>query len=168
MLARNGTGKTFARLLPLQNPGKGKRVNSNNETSSDDERDMRTALKRGLRSRCPRCGEGGLFDGYLKVKPTCPECGLDLTPQRADDGPAYVVILTVGHLVGFSLPIFFEALRDHPLVVACTLSTLAILLSLVMLRPVKGMFVAFQWAKHMHGFGAPDASSARPAGANAG
>jgi len=116
-------------------------------------RDLRVSLKRGAQCKCPQCGEGRVFHGYLKVRQSCSECGLDLTPQRADDGPAYVVILLVGHLVGFTLPIFFEAMRDDPLLVACSLSGLAVVLSLALLRPVKGMFVAFQWAKEMNGFG---------------
>ena len=82
-----------------------------------------------------------------------PVAGHDLTPQRADDGPAYVTILVVGHLMGFALPVFFESFRDNPLLVACLLSAASIALALLMLPPVKGMFVAFQWAKGMHGFG---------------
>ncbi|MTE01869.1 DUF983 domain-containing protein [Paracoccus sp. YIM 132242] len=113
---------------------------------------MKPALVRGARLRCPRCGEGRVFSGYLKVAPRCDCCGLDLTPQRADDGPAYVVVLVVAHLVGFSLPVMFTLLGDRPALVAALLGTLCIALSLAMLPPVKGMFVALQWFKGMHGF----------------
>lgn len=126
---------------------------SNVEAESEESRDVRAALKRGLRCKCPNCGEGAVFDGYLKVRSECAVCGLDFTPQRADDGPAYVVILIVCHLGGFALPVAFEQMRDNPLMVACLLSGAAIILSLIMLPPVKAMFVAFQWAKGMHGFG---------------
>lgn len=123
------------------------------ETETNPPHDLRAALKRGLRCKCPSCGKGAVFRGYLKVRPECGVCGLDFTPQRADDGPAYIVILLVGHIVGFSLPAAFEAFRDDPLLMAGLLMAVAITLSLVMLPPVKAMFVAFQWAKGMHGFG---------------
>tara|TARA_R110002126_G_scaffold64572_7_gene165409 strand:- start:2468 stop:2968 length:501 start_codon:yes stop_codon:yes gene_type:complete len=138
---------------PAQNQGVA--VMATREIEADAPHDVRTALKRGLRCKCPNCGEGSVFKGYLKVRSSCEVCGLDLTPQRADDGPAYVVILIVGHLMGFSLPVMFEQMRDSPLMVACLLSAFAIILSLIMLPPVKAMFVAFQWAKGMNGFGRP-------------
>jgi hypothetical protein len=56
-------------------------------------------MKRGFRGRCPRCGEGKLFRAFLKVDNHCSVCGLDFTPHRADDLPAYLVIVIVGHLV---------------------------------------------------------------------
>ena len=64
-------------------------------------KDTKSAMLKGARLRCPQCGEGKLFDSYLKVTASCDACGLDLTPQRADDGPAYIVILLVCHIVGF-------------------------------------------------------------------
>jgi len=57
------------------------------------------ALKRGLRRRCPCCGEGRLFAGYLAMRERCGTCDLDLEPCRADDAPAYFTIFLVGHLV---------------------------------------------------------------------
>src|SRR5512140_618329 len=62
-------------------------------------RNVWAALKRGLRGRCPRCGEGKLFRAFLKVDDNCSVCGLDFTPHRADDLPAYLVIVIVGHIV---------------------------------------------------------------------
>ena len=56
-------------------------------------------MKRGFRCRCPRCGEGKLFRAFLKVDDNCSVCGLDFTPHRADDLPAYLVIVIVGHIV---------------------------------------------------------------------
>lgn len=102
-----------------------------------------------------------MFSGYLKVAPQCDCCGLDLTPQRADDGPAYIVILIVAHLIGFSLPVMFDLMGDKPAMIAVVLSVLCIVLSLAMLPPVKGMFVALQWFKGMHGFQAKAASEAQ-------
>ena len=56
-------------------------------------------MKRGFRGRCPRCGEGKLFRAFLKVDDNCSVCDLDFTPHRADDLPAYLVIVIVGHIV---------------------------------------------------------------------
>jgi uncharacterized protein (DUF983 family) len=69
------------------------------DSASAAKRDVWTALKRGLRGRCPRCGEGKLFRAFLKVADHCSVCGQDFTPHRADDLPAYLVIVIVGHIV---------------------------------------------------------------------
>ena len=113
---------------------------------------VKPAMLRGACLKCPRCGEGRMFSGYLKVAASCDACGLDLTPQRADDGPAYFVILIVAHLIGFSLPVMFNLIGDRPTTIAVTLGLASVVLSLALLPPVKGSFVAFQWAKGMHGF----------------
>ena len=60
---------------------------------------LKTALWRGLKGRCPNCGEGKMFRAFLKVKDACDVCGEELHHQRADDFPAYLVIVIVGHLV---------------------------------------------------------------------
>lgn len=116
------------------------------------ERPLRPALRNGLRCRCPRCGTGAVFDGYLKVRAACPDCGLDYTPQRADDGPAYVTILLVGHVGIFLLPLVYPMLHQTPLIMGLVLSVICVGLALAMLPPVKGGFVAVQWAKRMYGF----------------
>jgi uncharacterized protein (DUF983 family) len=69
------------------------------ETGAVEKRDLWSSLKRGFRGRCPRCGEGKLFRAFLKVDNRCSVCGLDFTPHRADDLPAYLVIVIVGHIV---------------------------------------------------------------------
>ena len=58
-----------------------------------------TALRRGFLGRCPNCGRGKLFRAFLKVADRCPDCGTELHHHRADDAPAYFVILIVGHIV---------------------------------------------------------------------
>jgi uncharacterized protein (DUF983 family) len=99
----------------------------------------------GLRGRCPRCGQGRLFDGFLKVTPRCQACGLDLAFADAADGPAVFVILFVGFAVaaaaliveiGFMPPIWVHILLWGPLV---------IILSLGLLRPLKGVMIAVQY-----------------------
>jgi len=69
------------------------------DSAKSEKRDLWTAMKRGFRSRCPRCGEGKLFCAFLKVDNHCSVCGLDYTPHRADDLPAYLVIVIVGHII---------------------------------------------------------------------
>src|SRR5712691_13398158 len=69
------------------------------ETAIGEKRDLWSAMKRGFRSRCPRCGEGKLFRAFLKVDDHCSVCAQDFTPHRADDLPAYLVIVIVGHIV---------------------------------------------------------------------
>jgi uncharacterized protein (DUF983 family) len=99
----------------------------------------------GLRGRCPRCGQGRLFDGFLRVAPRCRACGLDLAFADAADGPAVFVILFVGFAVaaaaliveiGFMPPIWVHVLLWGPLV---------IVLSLGLLRPLKGVLIAVQY-----------------------
>ena len=128
------------------------------ETGLAEKRDVWTSLKRGFRGRCPRCGEGKLFRAYLKVGNNCSVCGLDFTPHRADDLPAYLVIVIVGHLV---VPIALMIETDYSPPVWLQLSIylpLTIILSLLLLQPVKGAVVGLQWALRMHGFdeNAPD------------
>lgn len=113
---------------------------------------FRQALVRGLRCRCPRCGEGRLFRAWLKPVERCPVCTLDLTPQRADDLPAYIAILITGHVMApflIALPVDFGL---GPLAVAAILIPLATVAMLGMLQPVKGGVIAAQWWFGMHGF----------------
>jgi uncharacterized protein (DUF983 family) len=116
------------------------------------DRPLKPALIKGLRMRCPHCGEGHLLHKYLKVQDSCSHCGTDFTPQRADDGPAYLTILIVGHVMGLCLTYMWEYLRPSPLVMALVLSAIAVVSALMLLPRMKGLVVAWQWAKRMHGF----------------
>lgn len=110
------------------------------------------AMLRGFFCRCPACGEGRLFNGYLKPVLACGHCGEDLSHQRADDAPPYFTMLIVGHII-------------VPIMVAVALSTelsnlthiliwvpLTAAMALALLRPVKGTIIGLQWALRMHGF----------------
>jgi uncharacterized protein (DUF983 family) len=122
------------------------------ETGPAEKRDLWTALKRGLRCRCPRCGEGKLFRAFLKVDDHCAVCALDFTPHRADDLPAYLVIVIVGHIV---VPIALMIETNYSPSVALQLAIylpVTLLMSLLLLQPVKGAVVGIQWALRMHGF----------------
>jgi uncharacterized protein (DUF983 family) len=117
------------------------------------ERPVKPAMLRGWRRRCPHCGSGPLFTGYLKVADHCIVCDEAFHHQRADDGPAYLTILIVGHIVGFGLHFVYVYLRPDPLVMASVLSVLCVGLALYLLPRIKGAFVGLQWARRMHGFG---------------
>jgi uncharacterized protein (DUF983 family) len=117
-----------------------------------EKRDLWLAMKRGFRGRCPRCGEGKLFRAYLKTANACSACDLDFTPHRADDLPAYLVIVIVGHLV-VPLALLIETEFSPPVALQLTIYLpLTLVLSLVLLQPVKGTVVGLQWALRMHGF----------------
>ncbi len=104
------------------------------------------AARRGLRGACPSCGAAGLFRRYLKVRDACTKCGTDLTPFRADDGPAYMTIFTVGHIV-VPLMVLLERMSSPPTWVHVALWTpLLIGLSLAFLPLFKGAMVGIQWA----------------------
>ena len=122
------------------------------ETGAIEKRDVWTALKRGFRGRCPRCGEGKLFRAFLKVDNNCSVCGLDFTPHRADDLPAYLVIVIVGHLV-VPLALLIETNYSPPVALQLEIYLpMTLILSLVLLQPAKGAVVGIQWALRMHGF----------------
>ncbi|MFN4153119.1 MAG: DUF983 domain-containing protein [Paracoccaceae bacterium] len=118
-----------------------------------EDRPLRSAMLRGWRMRCPNCGAGQMLRGYLKVRDTCPVCGEALHHHRADDGPAYLTILIVGHVVAPLIFYVFVAYRPDPLVLASVFSVGTVALSLYLLPRLKGMIVGIQWAKRMHGFG---------------
>jgi uncharacterized protein (DUF983 family) len=122
------------------------------EADAVEKRDVWSALKRGFRCHCPRCGKGKLFRAFLKVDSRCSACGLDFTPHRADDLPAYLVIAIVGHIV---VPAALLIETDYAPPVALQLAIylpLTLLMSLALLQPVKGAVVGLQWALRMHGF----------------
>ncbi|MGI6853227.1 DUF983 domain-containing protein [Mesorhizobium sp. 1B3] len=115
-----------------------------------------TAIKRGALGRCPSCGQGRLFSSFLKTVRECEYCGEEIHHHRADDLPAYLVVVILGHVVVGA----FMAVEA-----ASTLSTwqhlaiwipLTILSALVLIRPTKGAVVGLQWALYMHGFGGED------------
>ena len=117
------------------------------------ERDTKTAMWRGFRRRCPHCGEGHMFTGFLKVVDRCPVCQETLSGHRADDGPAYLTILIVGHLLAPIMIYAFVEYRPDPLVLATIFTVGTVGLSLYLLPRLKGLVVGIQWANRMHGFG---------------
>ena len=104
-----------------------------------------TALGRGLRRKCPCCGKASSFRGYLKIVDTCPVCETPLSLYPCDDGPAYVTMLIVGHLViapAFLLHIFYL----YPVQVVAPVMVVAMAaLTLALLPFVKGGFLSLLW-----------------------
>ncbi len=91
--------------------------------------------------------------GYLKVRDTCTVCRQELHHHRADDGPAYLTILIVGHLMAPLLLFVFMTYRPEPLVLFTIFAVGCVALSLYLLPRLKGAIVGFQWAREMGGFG---------------
>ncbi|MCJ2047728.1 DUF983 domain-containing protein [Methylobacterium sp. J-078] len=122
------------------------------ETGSGTRTGLVRAMARGFVGRCPHCGEGRVFGRFLKVRPDCAVCGLELAHHRADDLPPYIVIFVIGHIVGYFL-LETEMNYDVPLWFQLTFWPLVTLLgSLALLQPAKGAVVGLQYALGMHGF----------------
>ncbi|WJH39703.1 DUF983 domain-containing protein [Aliirhizobium terrae] len=120
------------------------------------DRHLGQSIKRGLLCRCPHCGEGRLFRAFLKPVDHCAVCGEDYTHQRADDLPAYLVIVVVGHVLMTGYMLTDMVWRVSPWVHVAIWVPLAVLAALVTIQPIKGGVIGLQWANRMHGFGGPD------------
>lgn len=100
----------------------------------------------GLAGRCPRCGEGRLFRGFLSVAPACEHCGLDFAFADAGDGPAVFVTLFAGFLV-LGMALWVELAYEPPFWVhLLVFAPLTLIVCLAILRPLKGLLVAMQYA----------------------
>jgi uncharacterized protein (DUF983 family) len=120
---------------------------------ADEKRALWPALARGWRRRCPNCGSGPLLKSYLKVNNSCAVCREELHHHKADDGPAYLTILIVGHLMAPTLHFAFVTWRPDPMTLFTIFAVGCVALSLYLLPRLKGAIVALQWARLMHGFG---------------
>ncbi|SON55602.1 hypothetical protein HDIA_2061 [Hartmannibacter diazotrophicus] len=115
-------------------------------------RPLGPAMRSGFLCRCPACGNGRLFRKYLKVVPACEACGENLSHERSDDAAPYFTIVIVGHVI-VPLVLMVETAFHPVLWLQMTLwPTLALVMSLALLQPIKGAVVGFQWARYMHGF----------------
>jgi uncharacterized protein (DUF983 family) len=121
------------------------------------------AVVRGLSGKCPNCGRGHMFSRFLKVVDRCPTCGEELFHHRADDFPAYLVILLVGHIVVPSALLVEANYAPAMWLQFAVWMPLTIALALGLLQPVKGAIVAVQWFAGMHGFGEQRAAKQHPA-----
>ena len=102
-------------------------------------------IARGLRGRCPRCGEGKLFEGFLRLRARCDRCGLDYSFADAGDGPAVFVILIGGFIVVFAA-LITEILYQPPYWLHAALwLPLILIVTLAPLRLIKGLLIALQF-----------------------
>jgi uncharacterized protein (DUF983 family) len=106
---------------------------------------LKESALRGLAGRCPRCGEGALFAGFLKVAPRCDKCGQDFAFADSADGPAFFVMSISGFIVVIAAlvvevvyqpPYWLHALLWVPLILVLTIAPL---------RPIKGLLIALQY-----------------------
>jgi uncharacterized protein (DUF983 family) len=110
------------------------------------------ALWRGFRMRCPNCGVGKLFCGFLKVADRCPACGEELFHHRADDLPPYLVILVVGHAIVPTILAIETAYAPALWLQFLIWLPVTLFSALALLQPTKGAVVGLQWQIGMHGF----------------
>ncbi|HEY6859513.1 MAG TPA: DUF983 domain-containing protein [Pseudolabrys sp.] len=102
-------------------------------------------IGRGLRGRCPRCGEGRLFQGFLALRPACEKCGLDYSFADAGDGPAVFVILFGGFVVVFAALITEVVYQPPYWLHAAMWLPLILIVTLAPLRLIKGVLIALQY-----------------------
>lgn len=118
-----------------------------------EKRDLMRAVWNGALLRCPHCGKGHMFKGFLKVADKCDSCGEELNHHRADDFPPYISIIIVGHvIVGLMLHLELAYNDVAPWIYMVTMLPAAIILPLALLPSIKGAVVGLQWANRMYGF----------------
>lgn len=103
-----------------------------------------TALMRGLQRKCPCCGQAPAFRGYLKVVDSCAHCDTPLSLYPTDDGPAYVTIILIGHLI-IAPTFLFPAFWESPLTIVPYLVGAIGAVTLIALPFVKGAFLGLLW-----------------------
>ncbi len=110
------------------------------------------AMRNGARLKCPSCGIGSLYQGYLKSVEACANCGEELHHHRADDAPPYFTIMIVGHIVMPGILLVERAFKPDLWTHAAIWLPLTVILSLAILPVAKGALIGLQWALRMHGF----------------
>jgi uncharacterized protein (DUF983 family) len=124
-------------------------------------RPVAQAMWRGFCLRCPNCDKGRLFKGFLTSVDACAECGEVFHHHRADDLPPYLTVFIVGHIV---VALFMAAEQMAELSLVAHLAIwipVTTLLSLVLLKPLKGATIGLQWAMRMHGFAGGEEGAGR-------
>jgi len=99
----------------------------------------------GAAGRCPNCGEGALFEGFLTVQPACEACGYDLAKADSGDGPAVFVILIAGFIVAFGALITMVVWRAPVWLTLLIWLPMTLVICLALLRPMKGLMLAAQF-----------------------
>lgn len=104
-----------------------------------------TLCRRAALGRCPRCGQGGLFKGYLNLASVCPECGLPLERADSGDGPAFILIFVLGFLIVPPV-LLFARHSGWPMWLHISVwSSVILAATLGMARPAKALLVGLQY-----------------------
>lgn len=104
------------------------------------------SIRRGLSHRCPACGKGALYGRYLKVKPACEACDYPLALHPADDGPAYLTILLIGHLL-IGPMLIFPVVWETPAALSIPILLTALtVITLTVLPRIKGAWIGLMYA----------------------
>ncbi|MDE0942749.1 MAG: DUF983 domain-containing protein [Alphaproteobacteria bacterium] len=123
------------------------------QTIGNNFRSWRRAMGRGLKQRCPACGQGAMYGRFLKVRDECQTCGLELHHHRADDAPPYFTMMIVGHIIVPLVLILERTVMPSLWLQFFLWLPLTLILCLIILPRVKGALIGLQWAHRMHGFG---------------
>jgi uncharacterized protein (DUF983 family) len=115
---------------------------------------LATAIGRAFKMKCPHCGTGDLFSRFLKIADHCAACGEEFHHHRADDFPAYLVIVVVGHIIVPAILAVEVAYAPPTWLQLVVWLPLTLISSLALLQPTKGAIVGLQWQAGMHGFAA--------------
>ena len=110
------------------------------------------ALWRGIKGKCPRCGETHLFARFLKPVERCRRCNQNWTLHAADDIPPYISILLTGHIMA---PVIIELGLNTAIpgwVMMIIVAVMAVTLLIALLQPAKGAVIALQWWLGLNGF----------------
>ncbi len=115
-------------------------------TPDTAQRPFLTGLLRGAQRRCPSCGQGSMFAGYVRQAESCARCGLDIGAYRADDAPPYFTIFAVGHVIIPAMLMLEQRVHPPTWVHMATWLPLTVLLTLGLLPFIKGAVIGAQWA----------------------
>ncbi len=107
---------------------------------------LRRSVLRGLSHKCPACGQGQLFGRYLKVQPHCARCDHELALYPADDGPAYLTIILIGHLIIAPLLIFPIIWQSDPRYSLPIILGVLTVITLSALPRIKGGWIGLMYA----------------------
>ncbi len=128
-----------------------------------DQRSGFDAALKGFRCRCPKCGKGKLFCAYLKPVAACEACGESMEGHRSDDLPPYVTIFIVGHVIVPLILMNEMSANPWPIWVHMAVWVPAtLLLTFLLMQPVKGAVIGMQWGLRLHGFDPNGDFHARP------
>lgn len=133
-------------------------------STSPSDRPISQSIMRGMLNTCPACGSGKLFRSFLKPVDACAACNEEMSHQRADDLPPYLVIFVIGHVAVGGFMMTDLAFPMSMWIHLAIWTPITILAGLLSIQPIKGGVIGLQWALRMHGFGGHEDDAAEIAG----